>query len=96
MSKANEVQVGGDHYKNAAITCPECKSHIEHWDIAWMLDWNIFQYMITKHLWRNKDSKLEDAKKAQHEIAKYIECLEAAEEKIKFLGDATPSYVNQD
>jgi len=96
MIQANDGQIGGTHYKDAAVECPECGREIQHWDIAWMLNWNIFQYMITKHLWRNKTDRLEDARKAHHETAKYVEMLEREEEKVRFLGDATPSYVNQD
>lgn len=69
MSKANKTQVGGDHYK---------KGGEEHWDRAWRLHYDCFQYIITKWVerWRDKGG-IEDLKKARHAIDKYIECAEA-------------------
>ena len=69
MSKANDTQVGGDHYK---------KGGEEHWDRAWRLQYDPFQYIITKWVerWRDKGG-VEDLRKAQHAIDKYIELVEA-------------------
>lgn len=62
---ANDRQVGGEHYK---------KGGEEHWDRAWRLNYDPFQYIITKWVERWKDKGgLEDLKKAQHALEKYIE-----------------------
>ena len=69
--KANEIQVGGDHYKTHGIP--------QHWDIAAMHSFDYFQGQITKYLmrWKTKhdtpEKKLEDLKKARHFLDKYIE-----------------------
>jgi len=62
---ANTIQIGGEHYK---------KGGEEHWDRAWRLKYDPFQYIITKWVerWRDKGG-VEDLKKAQHAIQKYIE-----------------------
>ena len=62
---ANDKQVGGDHYKTGGE---------EHWDRAWRLSYDPFQYIITKWVerWREKGG-VEDLKKAQHAIEKYLE-----------------------
>lgn len=68
MSEANKRQIGGNHYK---------KGGEEHWDRAWRLKYDPFQYIITKWVerWRDKGG-VEDLRKAQHAIAKYIEVVE--------------------
>lgn len=68
-ARANDRQVGGDHYK---------KGGEEHWDRAWRLHYDPFQYIITKWIerWRDKGG-VQDLKKAQHAIEKYIELVEA-------------------
>ena len=67
--RANQRQVGGKHYK--------MPGHEEHWDRAWRLKYDPFQYIITKWIerWREKGG-VEDLKKVQHAIAKYIELVE--------------------
>ena len=72
MSKANETQVGGDHYKMPGAE--------EHWDRAWRLQWDPFQYQITKYVerWKKKNG-VQDLKKARHFLDKYIELVEAAD-----------------
>ncbi len=74
-SKANERQVGGDHYKNPG--------GIEHWDlvVAWDLDY--FQAQITKYVarWKKKGG-VEDLKKAAHFLEKYIEVADHLESRI--------------
>lgn len=69
MGNANETQIGGRHYK---------KGGEEHWDRAWRLKYDNFQYIITKWVerWRDKGG-LEDLRKARHAIDKYIEVVEA-------------------
>jgi hypothetical protein len=65
---------------------------IEHWDLAWLAKWDMFMYMITKHLFRwQRKGGLQDLRKAHHELGKYIEVLEAEKGE-----DAGPGYVNQD
>jgi len=65
---ANDRQVGGSHYK---------KGGEEHWDRAWRLEYDCFQYIITKWVerWRDKGG-LEDLYKARHALDKYIEVVE--------------------
>lgn len=62
---ANDKQVGGSHYK---------KGGEEHWDRAWRLRYDPFQYIITKWIerWREKGG-IQDLEKAQHALEKYIE-----------------------
>ena len=68
---ANNTQVGGKHYKGETI---------EHWDYCWARKFDFFQYQITKYVerWRKKGG-VQDLKKAQHFLQKYIELLEAGE-----------------
>lgn len=69
---ANERQVAGSHYHAKG-------KKIQHWDLAVMFQWDPFQYQITKYVmrWKDKHStpekRLEDLKKAQHFLEKYIE-----------------------
>ena len=68
-SRANERQVGGNHYKRGTL---------EHWDFAWQNDYDQFQYCITKYVHRHKrKGGIDDLRKAQHHLEKYIELLEA-------------------
>ena len=70
----NDYQVGGSHYKRPG--------KIEHWDFVWMHSLDYFQAAITKYVMRHRDKGgIQDLKKAQHFLAKYIELLE---------GDKTP------
>jgi hypothetical protein len=88
MGKANERQVGGSHYKKAGGE--------EHWDRAWRLQYDPFQYIITKWVerWRDKGG-IEDLEKAKHAIEKYIEVVRA-EAQANDGSEPGPSYVNQD
>lgn len=82
MSKANERQVSGSHYR----------SPIQHWDYVWANDLNYFEAQITKYVSRaRKKNGVEDLRKAQHFLEKYIELFnqEPGEEP-------GPGYVNQD
>jgi len=65
----NETQVGGTHYKHGGE---------EHWDRVYRLNLDYFQGQITKYIerWKFKNG-IEDLKKAQHFLAKYIEVVEA-------------------
>jgi hypothetical protein len=93
---ANERQVGGAHYK--------APGHEEHWDRAWRLKYDPFQYIITKWVerWRDKGG-LQDLRKAHHAIEKYIELVEAegsekaaAPEQDDDGSAPCPGYVDQD
>ncbi len=91
MSEANKTQIGGGHYK---------KGGEEHWDRAWRLKYDPFQYIITKWVerWRDKGG-LQDLKKVQHAIAKYIEVVEAEMALSEEDAGAEPQsqgYVDQD
>ena len=64
MNSANEIQVGGDHYRSV----------YQHWD--WVTDLNI-HYLVacsTKYLtrWRKKNG-LEDLEKSLHYMVKWME-----------------------
>jgi hypothetical protein len=63
--RANERQVGGDHYKIMPI---------EHWDLSVMFNMDPFQYQITKYVlrWRDKNG-LMDLEKVVHFAQKYLE-----------------------
>lgn len=62
---ANEIQVGGDHYKAKAI---------QPWDYIISNDLGYLEGNIIKYVsrWKNKNG-VEDLKKAQHYLAKLIE-----------------------
>lgn len=83
-TKANDRQVGGDHYQ---------KSKIQHWDYSHANKFDGFQHTITKyvHRWKDKGG-VQDLKKAAHCLQKYIELVEAE------LPGAEPgrTYVNPD
>lgn len=66
---ANDTQVGGQHYRT--------KGKIQHWDFAASQKLDYFQGQITKYVcrWRDKNG-IEDLKKAQHFLQKYIEVIE--------------------
>ena len=103
MSSANDRQVGGNHYK---------KGGEEHWDRAWRLKYDPFQYIITKWVERHREKGgLQDLEKARHALDKYIETIQAEEDKlagikagardparkVHFEGEEPgPEYVNQD
>lgn len=65
---ANDTQIGGDHYK---------KGGEEHWDRAWRLKYDCFQYIITKWVerWKEKGG-VQDLMKARHALDKYIEVVQ--------------------
>lgn len=68
MVKANDIQVGGDHYK---------QFQYETWDV--IADWNLgyFDGNAVKYLsrWKHKGG-VYDLKKARHYIDKLIELME--------------------
>lgn len=68
MSSANEMQVGGDHYK----------AGYQHWDMITDFHIGYLEGCATKYLtrWRKKNG-LEDLKKALHFTQKLIEKADA-------------------
>ena len=73
MVRANDIQVGGDHYK---------QFQYETWDV--IADWNLgyFDGNAVKYLsrWKHKGG-VHDLKKARHYIDKLIELLETPNEQ---------------
>lgn len=61
---ANEIQIGGEHYK----------STFQHWDFVRYLNLGYFPAQITRYVqrWRKKNG-LEDIDKSLHYIDKFIE-----------------------
>jgi len=89
-------QIGGDHYRT-----PE--GIPEHWDLAVALQWDFFQYQITKYLWRWKEKGgVQDLRKAEHFLRKYIAVLDSNPQlpaRFKMHPGAEPEphgYVDQD
>jgi hypothetical protein len=72
-TKANDRQIGGDHYKKGEGE--------EHWDRVWRMHGpGYFVGCITKYVERYQDKNgVEDLQKAQHFLEKLIE-LETEEE----------------
>lgn len=63
--KANERQVGGDHYRTESS---------QHWDRVVELGLDYFQGQITKYVERcKKKNGIQDLEKAAHFLQKYIE-----------------------
>lgn len=70
MSKANDRQVGGDHYRQ--------RPGEQHWDRVDRLGLDYFQAQITKYVERCwLKNGIQDLKKARHFLDKYIELKEA-------------------
>ena len=67
MSKANERQVGGEHYKSKSI---------QHWDLVAYNKMGYFEAQITRYItrWRKKNG-LQDVEKAIHYHAKLCELI---------------------
>lgn len=73
MSKANDRQVGGQHYKQVEGAGAE-----QHWDRVEKLGLDYFQACATKYIERCWDKNgIEDLYKARHYLDKYIEIHEA-------------------
>jgi hypothetical protein len=66
--RANDYQISGNHYQTP----------IQHWDFVVANGLDYWQAAITKYVvrWRHKGG-VEDLKKAQHYLAKYMELIEA-------------------
>jgi hypothetical protein len=90
--KANNIQVGGNHYKNSNIP--------DHWDVVIALNWDYLIGAATKYLWRlgrkgDEKKALEDLDKAIHYLQKKRELMVA--ELIKDDGsEPTHGYIDQD
>ena len=75
LRKANDKQIGGDHYKEMGV---------EPWDVVdtWPLEQRIgaYRHGALKYLMRmgSKDEQLQEIKKCGHYIEKLIEVLESA------------------
>ena len=87
--KANQRQVGGDHYARGAGACPHCGGRLQHWDLAAMFGWDYFQGQIIKYVmrWRDKNGK-QDLEKGLHTLTKYVEVADQGDEP-------GPGYVDQ-
>ena len=76
MQKANDKQVGGNHYKDMGV---------EPWDVidTWPVEQRIGAYRAgaLKYVMRmgTKDENVKELRKAGHYIEKLIEVLEAVE-----------------
>ncbi len=79
--KANDLQVGGTHYKDNKIQPWDC---IPAWGLGF-LDGNAVKYLAR---WRHKNG-LQDLRKAQHYISKLIEEEEA---RLHIMGDNVPKH----
>jgi Cdc6-like AAA superfamily ATPase len=67
---------------------------LQHWDVVHHFDLDYFQGQITKYVMRWKDKNgLQDLRKAQHFLDKYIELAEQTNESGSEPG---LGYVNQD
>lgn len=66
---ANDIQVGGQHYKVPGL---------QHWDLSVLFGWDPFQYQITKYVmrWRDKNGLI-DVEKVVHFAQKYVEEIKA-------------------
>lgn len=86
--RINDIQIGGSHYD---------KTGEQHWDRAWRLKYDFFQYQITKYVerWKAKNG-LEDLKKAQHFMNKYVELIESEYQakEVDNTGDYVKSSIN--
>ena len=75
LRRANDTQIGGDHYKNMGV---------EPWDVVdtWPTEQRIgaYRHGALKYLMRmgSKDEQLQEIKKCGHYIEKLIEVLESA------------------
>lgn len=84
MSGANDKQVSGTHYKVDA-------GKVEHWDMVIQHQLNYFEGQITKYVMRcRKKNGIEDLKKAQHFLEKYIECYEQINPPLRGMGPTLP------
>lgn len=73
--KADDYQIGGEHYRNKNIPA--------HWDVVYALGWDYLTGCATKYLWRlgkkypSRTGQLQDLDKAIHYLMKKRELLVA-------------------
>ena len=80
-TSANQRQIGGSHYK--------APGKVEHWDIVAQHGLDYFQGQITKYVMRwKKKGGIQDLKKAQHFLEKYIEIEEKRPASINLVASA--------
>ena len=83
MSKANKIQIGGDHYKMNG-------GGEEHWDRVFRLKLDYFQAAVTKYVERCwKKNGIQDLQKAKHFLDKYIELNTPPETEVDLTSAAT-------
>lgn len=99
--KANDKQVGGQHYKNV-------NGLPDHWDIVMGMGWDYLIGNATKYLWRlgrkgGPEKAIEDLDKAMHYLAKKRELLVAEvaktkpnQPKVTTLGDMIKQAVKEE
>lgn len=70
MGLANDVQIGGNHYRT--------EGQPQHWDFTWENNYNQFEYCVSKYVYRCwLKAGMQDLQKARHHLAKYIEVADA-------------------
>lgn len=85
---ANDVQIGGQHYKQEGAP--------QHWDVVHALGWDYYVGAATKYLWRlgrkgGPEKAVEDIEKAIHYLQKKREIMLEELER----GGPTRAYVDQ-
>ena len=72
MSKQNERQIGGDHYKRLE---PEPWMIMESWDVVHFI--GFLRYSALKRIarWESKDNAIQECEKAAHELLKCAEVM---------------------
>lgn len=75
-SKANDLSVGGTHYKDGSGCCPNCGTKLQHWDIVAMFGLDYFIGAATKYQFRYalKDGA-QGLRKAIHYLTKKLELM---------------------
>jgi len=67
---ANEIQIGGDHYKGRN------DNDIQHWDIMSKNNVGYLEGNLTKYLRHRKKNGLQDVLKMMHYLDKILECID--------------------
>jgi Protein of unknwon function (DUF3310) len=94
-SRANDRQVGGNHYKEAAAVCPHCGGEIQHWDLFAKMPYLVGQ--VCKYVMRflGKNGK-QDLEKAGHFLQKLTEVYYPEKPDTAVLGDEARSGARGD
>lgn len=90
--KADEKQVGGEHYKKHG-------ERLQHWNVVAEMKWDYFIGNATKYLWRlgekgGPEKAIEDISKSIHYLEKKRELMLSAQ--LEDNGEPGPNYINQD